>query len=92
MCNKLKCGFSLSSENVLFLTMQLQLQFPDMNFWENLDRELRRRTKMIKWMINGQFIHGINCKDYPSLTPERIEEPWKIRLTVSELIQNSQKR
>ena len=42
--------------------------------WEELDRKIRRTKKMLTWMINGQFQHGISPGRFPKLTAERIEE------------------
>jgi len=42
------------------------------------DRRIRRVKKMIRWMIYGQFQHGISPMEYPELTPERIEELYNV--------------
>lgn len=49
-----------------------------MDFWEQLDRDIRRTNKMINWMIEGQFIHGITPMMFTSITPERIEELYNV--------------
>lgn len=45
---------------------------------QELDRQFRRIQKMINWMIDGQFQHGISPMRFPSLTPERIEELYNV--------------
>ena len=47
-------------------------------FWDDLDRQFRRTEKMINWMINGQFQHGISPMRFPKLTAERIEELYNV--------------
>lgn len=44
----------------------------------DIEREFRRRLKMIKWMIDGQFQHGISPMAFPDVTPERIEELYNV--------------
>ena len=46
--------------------------------WEELDRRIRRTKKMIKWMVHGQFIHGVSPMKFPQMTPERIEELYNV--------------
>ena len=48
------------------------------NFWEELDRKIRRTERMITWMIDGQFQHGISPMKFPNLTPERIEVLYNV--------------
>ena len=43
-----------------------------------LDRKIRRSLAMIKWMIEGQFQHGISPMRFPNITPERIEELYNV--------------
>lgn len=49
-----------------------------MNHWTELDRAFRRSLAMQKWMIYGQFQHGISPMRFPKLTPERIEELYNV--------------
>ncbi len=50
----------------------------DTNFWSDIDRKIRRAQKMLAWLINGQFIHGISPMMFPDLTAERIEEIYNV--------------
>jgi hypothetical protein len=50
----------------------------EMNFWDNLERSIRRTNRMITWMVNGQFQHGVSPMKFPNLTPERIEELYNV--------------
>lgn len=43
------------------------------DFWAALDRDLRRTHRMITWMIDGQFQHGISPMAFGNITPELIE-------------------
>lgn len=43
-----------------------------------LDQQFARSLAMIKWMIHGQFQHGISPMRFPKLTPERIEELYNV--------------
>ena len=43
-----------------------------------LDHDFRRTMAMIRWMIYGQFQHGISPMRFPDLTPERIEELYNV--------------
>lgn len=47
-------------------------------FWDDLDRQFRRTQRMINWMINGQFHHGISPMRFSKLTAERIEELYNV--------------
>ena len=47
-------------------------------FWSDIERNIRRTKRMIEWMINGQFQHGISPMKFPNLTPERIEELYNV--------------
>jgi hypothetical protein len=49
---------------------------------EKINKELDRVSAMIKWMIDGQFQHGISPMRFPSLTPERIEELYNVDFNV----------
>ena len=44
----------------------------------NIDREIRRTRKMLKWMIYGQFQHGISPMRFSNLTAERLEELYNV--------------
>lgn len=48
------------------------------SFWYRLDRDIRRTQKMINWMIEGHFQHGISPMKFKELTPERIEEIYNV--------------
>lgn len=49
------------------------------DFWANLDRDIRRTSKMISWLINGQFIHGLSpMVGGGKITPEWIEERYNV--------------
>lgn len=50
---------------------------PQKDFWAELDRRIRREQKMIHWMINGQFVHGISPK-YHTVTPEWVEQHYNV--------------
>lgn len=43
-----------------------------------LDRDYRRTLAMLRWMIYGQFQHGISPMRFSNLTPERIEELYNV--------------
>jgi len=43
-----------------------------------IDRKIRRSLKFLKWIIDGQSIHGISLVKYPNLTPERVEELYNV--------------
>lgn len=45
---------------------------------DDIERRFRRIDKFIKWMINGQFQHGISPMMFPNLTPERVEELYNV--------------
>lgn len=45
---------------------------------KDLDRQIHRSLAMTKWMIEGQFQHGISPMRFPNLTPERIEELYNV--------------
>ena len=47
-------------------------------FDKELDRKFSRSLAMIKWMIEGQFQHGISPMRFPDITPERIEELYNV--------------
>ena len=45
---------------------------------EALQRDIRRTVRFIRWMIDGQFQHGISPMRFPNLTPERAEELYNV--------------
>lgn len=47
----------------------------------NLDLELKRSAEMIKWMIDGQFIHGISPMMFPNIRPEDIERIYNVEFS-----------
>lgn len=56
--------------------MQLHIE-GDKNMFD-LDREFRRTSKFIAWLIDGQFVHGITPMMFPDLTAERVEELYNV--------------
>jgi len=62
----------------LQLTLLKLNNMEKINFWEELDRKIRRTERMITWMIDGQFQHGISPMKFPNLTPERIEVLYNV--------------
>lgn len=50
----------------------------DLNYWIEFERNIRRIKRMITWMIDGQFQHGISPMKYNNLTPDMIEEIYNV--------------
>jgi len=44
----------------------------------DLDKDIRRTLKLIRWMIDGQAQHGLSKTKYPSLTAEWVEENYNV--------------
>lgn len=49
------------------------------DFWVKLDRDIDRTQKMLKWLIDGQFIHGISPMMFPNIKPEDIEQRYNVK-------------
>ena len=50
----------------------------NIEFWNELEREIRRTKNFINWMIDGQFQHGISPMRFQKLTPEMVEELYNV--------------
>lgn len=48
------------------------------NFWDDMERRIRRYRRFLHWKIDGQFQHGIEPSVYPNITPERVEELYNV--------------
>ena len=45
----------------------------------DIDREIQRSINFQRWMIHGQFLHGISPMRFPSLTAEMVEEIYNVK-------------
>ena len=42
--------------------------------WETFDRRIRRTKRFLRWLIDGQFQHGISPLKFKNLTAEQVEK------------------